>query len=392
MRTAWIVVGGGIAGAAAAWGLARRRLGPGLVLEREPLLGSHASGRNAALAYQVERDAVLRRLAARSLVHLRELDRERHDLLKPTGSLTVAGHRTWFDLTTLYQGCRQAGIVTTLLPRQRAVGRFPLLERVDFEAALWSPTDGVLDIHELLSRFLAAAREGGFIVHTATPVEDVYVEAGQVRGVVTGDRVMRADGVIDATGAWAGRLGRRARPLPLQPFRRHLFVSGPLSCVRADSPPVWSLEGEFYFRPESGGLLLSPCDETPWPAEDPPVDPAAAELLAHKLARHAPGLEEVTIRRGWACLRTFAPDRLPLIGPDPDLPGLYHLSGLGGSGMTISAAAGELLAASVAAERPDWIDLEWLAPTRLVRPAAASRPEGTAAAPPHAEPPPRRPP
>jgi D-arginine dehydrogenase len=365
MRTAWVIVGAGIAGAAAAWALARRRLGPGVVLEREPLPGMHASGRNAALAYQAEGEAPLRLLAARSVAHLRALDQGRQALLKPTGALTLAGRRTWFDLAARHQGCRRAGIPTTLLPRQRAVRRFPFLERVEFEAALWSPTDGVLDIHELLARFLTLAREDGFALHTRTTADDLYFEGGRLRGVMAGDRVIRADGVIDASGAWAGRLGRRGRPLPLQPFRRHLFVTGTLDFVEPAWPPVWSLEGEFYFRPESGGLLLSPCDETPWPAEDPPVDPAAADLLADKLARHAPTLVDAALRRRWACLRTFAPDRLPLVGPDPDIPGLYHLAGLGGIGMTVSAAVGELLAAIVAGERPDWIEAALLAPARL---------------------------
>ena len=167
---------------------------------------------------------------------------------------------------------------------------------------------------------------------------------------------MRADCVIDAGGPWAGRLGEGVAPLSLQPLRRHLFVSAPTGHVPVEAPIVWMEDAAFYFRPDSGGLLLSPCDETPASPGTPSVDPAAAELLAEKISRYAPGLADLAIRRSWACLRTFAPDRHPLIGADPRLPGLFYVAGLGGVGMMCSAAVGELVADLLTGKSPDWID------------------------------------
>jgi D-arginine dehydrogenase len=96
----------------------------------------------------------------------------------------------------------------------------------------------------------------------------------------------------------------------------------------------------------------------------PSTDPAAAEMLADKLAHHAPGLGNLSLRKAWACLRTFAPDRRPFVGADPDLPGLFHVSGLGGFGMMTSAAVGELAALSVTGRAPDWIDASLMKPGR----------------------------
>ena len=113
---------------------------------------------------------------------------------------------------------------------------------------------------------------------------------------------------------------------------------------------MWALgeELEVYFRPESGGVLASPCDEVPWPPSLPPTDADALERLADRLAKLAPGLGLAAVRRAWACLRTFAPDRMPVIGPDPRVEGLFWLVALGGSGMSVGVGAGELLAAVVA--------------------------------------------
>ena len=264
-----------------------------------------------------------------------------------------------------HETCRQAGVPTLFMSARDAKARFRFLERLRFEAALWCPSDGVMDIHALLVRYVKLA--SGFTLHGGRAADELLIAGGRVVGVRSGTSEVRADAVVDACGAWAGQLSREQSPLPIQPLRRHLFVSGPLDYVERDWPFTWSLDGPFYLRPEGDGLLLSPCDETLCPAGVPPADPSAAHLLAEKLSHHAPGLMDVSLRRTWACLRTFVPDRRPVIGPDAVLPGLFHASALGGFGMTASAAVGELAASFVAGTRPDWIDPDLVAPVRFGR-------------------------
>ncbi len=88
----------------------------------------------------------------------------------------------------------------------------------------------------------------------------------------------------------------------------------------------------------------------------PAVDPNAANLLADKLLQHASGLADVDLRRCWACHRTFAPDRLPIIGWDPEISGLFHVSGLGRFGVTTSLAVDELASALISGRDVGWID------------------------------------
>ena len=249
----------------------------------------------------------------------------------------------------------------------RARARAPLLAGVTFDVGLWCPDEGVVDIHALLADYLRVAREGGFQIHTDCEVEALVASGGRVAGVQTPRGEIGAEVVVDATGAWAGRLGRDRAPLPLQPVRRHLFVSAALDADLSTLPFTWVEDAGFYFRREGDGLLLSPCDQTPSPPCSPSVDPAAAELLAEKLSAGAPGLADLAIRRGWACLRTFTPDHRPAIGFDPQVPGLFHVSGLGGFGMMTSAAVGELAAGLLAGQAPDWIDAGTVAPGRLLK-------------------------
>lgn len=360
--TRWIVVGGGFAGAATGWALAARGLGPGLILEQEFACGTHASGRNAGLARFFETDPIVGALARRSVPRIRRFEVDGMPLMQRTGGLTLVGPDAPGSGAVECEDMVRHGIEATRLSFAQAVARFPFLASTRFDAAIWCPAEGVVDIHGLLGFYLASARAGGFGVHTNTRVESLLVEAGRVTGVETASGTVRADAVIDATGAWAGRLGGTPR---LEPRRRHLFVSTSALGVPADAPLTWIEDAGLYFRPETGGLLLSPCDETVSAPGLPSVDPRAAELLAEKIGLHAPGFGDLEVRRSWACLRTFAPDRRPVIGPDPRVPGLFHVSGLGGIGMMCSAAIGELAATVIAGGRPDWIDPPAVAPARL---------------------------
>lgn len=366
----YIIVGAGFAGAATAWALSRRGRSSGVILEREFSFGVHASGRNAALSKLSESDSLIASLAWRTTSHIRALEESPSEILRATGGLTLSQKSHIEALEAAFAVLQSQGIACEMLAAPAAKTRFGFLRDMQFDLALWCPEEGVVDIHALLSRYLGIARRAGFSLATNCAAEELILKGGRVVGVRTSQGEIFADTVIDASGAWAGRLGRAERPLPLQPRRRHLFVSGQLELVGASDPFVWFEDPALYFRAEGDGLLLSPCDETPSAPGIPPTDTAAAELLAEKLACHAPFLGNLSIRRQWACLRTFAPDRRPLIGPDPDLPGLFHVSGLGGFGMMTSAAVGELAADLLRGASADWTDAALAAPARLHSPAS----------------------
>jgi D-arginine dehydrogenase len=104
--------------------------------------------------------------------------------------------------------------------------------------------------------------------------------------------------------------------------------------------------GRFYVEPDAGGLLASPADESP-------VDPHDARPDELDVARAVDALGEATtlpvrgVRRAWAGLRTFAPDRVPTIGLDPSVPSLCWAAGLGGYGIKTAPAVGALVAVAV---------------------------------------------
>src|ERR1017187_191094 len=113
--TSVVIIGAGIAGAATAWALARAGHGPGLLLEQEVAPGMHASGRNAAIAHQLEDDPVILSLAVRGMERLRALDAGRDELLQSTGGLTIAGREGGDAIAHTHRRMREAGVSTELM-------------------------------------------------------------------------------------------------------------------------------------------------------------------------------------------------------------------------------------------------------------------------------------
>lgn len=343
-----VIIGGGLAGLAVAHHLARAGAGRVVLLEREPLLASHATARNAAIFLPVERDEASMRLAARQALLLDGLFGGRA-WLEPRGALLVADRAE--SLLPATQAAQAGGLECALLAEDALFDAVPVLREGRARHALHLPGSGVLDAHAIVEALSASARAGGVEVRLVSDVRRVVLERGRVSGVEVADGTsLTTRRLVIAGGAWSEGIAASAGlALPLAPRRRHLvWMEAPQSAPEfARGPVVWAVEDEVYFRPESGGVLASPCDETPHEAGVPETDPAALDLLARKLRALAPRLLEGGVRRAWGCLRTFAPDRVSVAGADPRVEGLSWLAGLGGQGMTLGLAAAEVTAAAV---------------------------------------------
>lgn len=347
----YVIVGAGFAGAATAYHLARRGCADILLLEQESIPGFHSSGRNAAMLRQCVADPELTKLARAGANFIRHLpaDWPNEVPFRQNGSLLLGSGAGWEKLQRDARVGVGAGIEMEFWTPQRAKERVPLLDHAQFDGAAWCSTDGIVDIHALLSGYLKYASERGAKVRYNCAVRAVRaLSGGGDNGFIvsTGVGEFMAKVLINAGGAWANPLARLAgaKALPLRPCRRHLFVSGPLPWVDKSWPFVWHVTHDIYFRPEGEGLLLCACDQTELPPGDPPVDESVKELLAEKIERYMPALSEVSISRGWAGFRTLTADGRFVIGWDPQVENLFWVAGLGGHGMTASAAVGELAA------------------------------------------------
>lgn len=336
------IVGGGLAGLATAWALARRGVRDVIVLEREDVLGRHASGRNAGMCRQIAEDDAWTALCARGARWLREPPAgfAARPVLEITGSYLLADDAATLD--DLVARAAAHGIAARRVAPDEVARRVPATAGLACAGAVFTPDDGIIDTGALLAGLAAGAR-------VALGAAVVAIEPGAVQTVhgTVGARV-----VACAAGAWAGPVGALAgaRDVEFAPIRRHVFAlaEDAPSPARGD-PFVWHVGGcEYYVRHGADGLLASACDAVRTAPGEVEVDPRAGEALAARLAA-APALATRAVTRAWACQRTFAPEGRPRVGFDPDLPWLCWIAGLGGHGATACAAIGEDAAAAIAA-------------------------------------------
>ena len=241
-----------------------------------------------------------------------------------------------------------------------ALKRVPILRAERVAEALFEPGASDIDVNGLHQAFLR-----GFKARGGKLVCDVRVEAldpkGRIWRVVSGDRVFEAPVVVNAAGAWADEVAKLAglAPLGIEPRRRTVVL---LDAPKEHDIAAWPLtidaDETFYFKPDAGRILLTPADETP----SPPCDAQPEEMDIALAIDRFESMTTMSVRRvvhKWAGLRSFAPDRTPVVGFDPSAPGFFWLAGQGGygmqssSGMARSAAAlvrGEDLPADIRAE------------------------------------------
>lgn len=341
-----MVVGGGIAGLATAWQLTELGVRDVLLLEAEPLLATHASGRNAAIFLPLEESL--------SAIWLSGRTRDLLDARLGTSWLSAHGvvlvAKEHAGIEELRYAARRLGVFHEHWSGDELAEGLPLLAGGECEQALSLPLGGVMDVHFVLSSLRRWAVRAGVHIATDTRVAAVDVVQGRTRGVVlaNGKRIA-SERIVLAAGAWAEKLGMEAgSKLALTPLRRHLVHLVGAAMPPRDTPVVWRVDEPVYYRPEAGGILASPCDETPAEPGIPASDPRAIEQLSNRLKRLSPQLaDDARVQRSWACLRTMTADREPAIGADPRVKGLYWCAGLGGRGMSCGAACGELLARTV---------------------------------------------
>jgi D-arginine dehydrogenase len=348
------IIGAGFAGAATAYHLARRGVKRVVVLDKENAPGVHSSGRNAAMVRQVVPRPELAEMGRRGGAAIRAIAKEsaQGGFFRQTGSLLFASAERAAKLESDARDALDHNVEVEIWDAATTYEKFPILEKFIapgiIERACYCPSDGVVDISALLSHYLDAARQVGAQVFLGAGVSEILNTNGKIEGVRFGETEIRTPVVVNAAGGWARPMGDMAgaAPVPLRATRRHLFITNEVEGLPRDLPFVWDLDLEVYFRPEAGGVMMSPCDETHENADlqSDAVHNFAIRLLHTKIRDRFPGFIDVDIARGWSGIRTLTEDGLFMIGPDPKLEGFVWAAGLGGHGLTTSSAVGELVA------------------------------------------------
>lgn len=374
-----LIVGGGLAGASIAWHLSPHTEVE--IFEASRRLGSESSRQNAGMLRRLGEDPYERRLAERSHRFLSAPPEDWKGLrpAEKTGALMLL----YQDPHHLEDGVSHLRALDVTIHAPSGLSAFrPLLGKQGFCGAYFLPDEMACFPSDLLEGFRRGLHRKGHRLHLNTPVVRLIERGGRIAGVETSTGQVFADKVVLAAGAWSSDLaGTAGLERLITPLRRSLFFTGEHPLYQPNLPWIWIDDVGIYARPYEGGFLLSPCDErVDWPNSDfnswGSPEPWQEELLEEKLRRYFPGLADAALERSWTGLRCFAPDRRPMLGEDPELPGLWWASGLGGFGLSGSIGVGEALSAWIEERDCAWIEPVPVSPGRRVSKRWLMRPDG----------------
>lgn len=218
---------------------------------------------------------------------------------------------------------------------------------------LWLPAEAQVDSQALALALPDALAAAGVRLITGQRVVALLAGDGAARGVRLQDgRTLAADAVVLAAGAWSPEIDGLPRALPVRPVRGHMvrFPAG-----SADLRRLVATHTGRYLVPRSDGTVLagSTMDEVGF---DRSLSPDGLEAVRASAAELLPALGEIEPAERWADLRPLSADGLPVLGPDPDLDGLFYATGYGRNGILLGPLAGAVVADLVARGTTD---IDW---------------------------------
>ncbi len=337
------IIGGGIAGCAAA--VALRRRGVAVVLLEKRRCGAGASGVNFGGVRQQGRHLAELPLSARA----RPLWDGLNELLGEDVEFVASGHiklaRSPEDVAELERyaaEAREYGLELQMLGANAVRAELPWLGTAVLGASL-SPTDGHANPRVVGPAFARLARRMGADVRENAPVERAQW-TGSAFEIEGPGYTVRARRLANIAGAGAGTIARFfGEDTPLSPLHPNMLVTEPMRFFIPRAIGVCG--GDVYARQIARGNVIFGGGGGWGDRELGLARPVPAETLGgiRRTLRLIPGLEQASVIRTWTGTDGQMPDHIPVIGPSGTVPGLVHAFGFSGHGFQLGPVVGEIV-------------------------------------------------
>lgn len=347
------VVGGGLHGLSAALHLARA--GKRVVIVERRWVGRHASSATAAGVRTLNRDVAEIPISLESMEMWHSIAAIVGDGcgFHSHGQLWVAETEAQTSALTQREalvrslGFRHEEIIDAAELRRLVPALSP-----HCVGALVARRDGAADPHRTIAAFRRACEAAGVTIAEGCGV-DAVERHGDDWLLMCGDRRFSTSVVVNAAGAWAGRLARLfGDEIELGVRASMMIVTERLAPLVA--PVVATVGRPLSFKQSDqgtlvlGGGLQGSAD----------LDRERSSVNFTELAKGAraaselfPAVREARIARCWTGIEAQTRDRLPVIGPSPNAPGVFHSFGYSGHGFQLVPVVGAIIADLVTMER-----------------------------------------
>jgi len=348
-----IVVGAGIIGAACAYRLAERGLKVRVVDKAiAPAMGS--TGKSAAgvrVQFSQETNILL---SWHSILEYRQMKEASY---RNTGYLFLVPAQQWEEHMHGVELQKRLGVPVEVRGIAAAQEWFDFNPQ-EIAGATFGPADGTVDPHGICLEYLRRAKVLGAQVHLQAELQSAE-QKGSTWQLQTNRGVFETQYVLNAAGAWAGEIGRRAGlEIPVQPARRMVFTTGPLDWQHR-YPLTIDLSTGFWFRSEHDRLILGKsnledvgfAEGMEWSWLEPTLE---AGLMRF------PWLDKASLdqKASWWGYYEVTPDHNPILGKMPGVEGWVNACGFSGHGVQQAAMVGRLMAEEIVDGAAHSLDLD----------------------------------
>ncbi|MGI9187004.1 MAG: GcvT family protein, partial [Gaiellales bacterium] len=378
-RARIVIIGGGVIGSSIAYHLAKSGETDVVVLEQTEIGGGttwHAAG----MVGRLRTSSTLARMCDASARLYAGLEAETGEKVdwRQCGTLYVARNdERMFQYRRTGAMAQHLGIDVDMVSAERALELFPLQNPDGLVGGLHIPDDGKVEPAGLARALAKGAQLRGATICEHARVTGLTFADGRAAGVVLDDgHEIQAEEIILAGGMWTRDLARDyGIHVPLAPVEHHYVDSNPIPGDIDMYPCTRDADGCTYYLTVHDKIRLGAfqavtkawqVDPVPYPfsfslLEDDweHFQPPLTEGL-HRL----PILEEVGFERFVNGPESFTPDSNFLLGPAPQVPGIWIAAGMNSAGLAYGGGVGEALASWLLDGHQPY-DLSMLDPARF---------------------------
>ncbi len=377
-----IIIGGGIMGSSTAYHLMKADSSLKVIVIEKDLSYEKASTTlsmvNARIQFSLKENVLISQYAFKILENFE--DEMAVEGKKPAifyrreGNLFLHDEKSEPAARKAFRMQKELGCAIEWWSPKKIKERYPIYENLDdIVGGTFGPEDGHFDAYSVLMGYKAKAKSMGVQFLQDEVVEliidgDEDLTMGAIQGVKTAlSETFFSSHVVNCAGAWAARLAKTAGiELPVNPVKRQVFAVA--SQFKPDGPlPLTVLPSGFYFRTETGGLLLLGKS-----VEEDPVgfnftwEEDRFEHLWGELYEFAPVFESLKLIKGWAGLYAVNTlDANAILGQWPKLKGFYLANGFSGHGLQQGPAVGRYITELILKTEPV-LDLSIFSPERVL--------------------------
>nr|XP_033339035.1 sarcosine dehydrogenase, mitochondrial [Megalopta genalis] len=365
-----VIIGGGSAGCNALYHLGRSGIKAVLVDKSKLISGTtwHTGGLVWGIRgpYDVEMQLlsaskrVLNRLEDETGVHPGWINNGGLIIARTSGRLE--------ECKRLVSASNAFDIGARLISPKETKDLFPLLDENCFRAAIYSPTDGVIDPSMLINALVKSAKNNGCQVIEDCPVtkiltNDIDTNKKKVRGIETPYGIIKSDVVLIAAGVWSKKVANTLNlDIPLVPIKHAYIVTEPMTEVKQQFPNIRDPDGSLYFRVQGSTIGAGYYERCPILIGSAPdnfsfslyeLDWDICSPYMDSMTELIPKLSTTGIRTTVCGPESFTPDHKPLMGEDPRCSGLFYSCGYNSAGMMFGGGCGEQISRWIINGRPD---------------------------------------